>query len=51
MVVLQPFDEEIFNTLFTMGKFDDIFELPYNRNCDLDKYSRNIIHQYFGIID
>lgn len=36
-----------------MGKFDEIFELPHILRiiCDLDKYSRNIRHQYFEIID
>ena len=38
MVSLQPFDEGIL-ILFTMGKFDEIFELPHmlRITCALDK--------------
>lgn len=41
-----------FSILFTMGKFNEIFELLHILRiiCDLDKYSRNNRHQYSEII-
>lgn len=51
MVTLQPFNEKILISYLPWANLMKYLNCHIRKICDLGKYSRNIRHRYFEIID